>query len=143
MVPEDHNQDQQPLPPTTTDNPDTTHAPVHNGQPRAVVVNRDTEGEETAEEGPPVDVIEDDEDLLDDYPEDVEELDLIHQRVLTIPALRLERFRKIQVSPPPFPAPAPAPLTKKLETMSPPKPHLENRRPRLTIPDTHGVGSVR
>jgi len=50
-----------------------------------------------SEDSPSVDVIEDDEDLLDEYPADIEELDLIHLRILSIPALRLERFKKITV----------------------------------------------
>ena len=47
--------------------------------------------------GPPVNVIENDEDLLDDFPEDAEDLDLVHLRVESIPALHLERFPKLQV----------------------------------------------
>jgi len=50
-----------------------------------------------SEDSLPVDLIEDDEDLLDEYPPDIEELDLIHLRILSIPALRLERFQKITV----------------------------------------------
>ncbi|KAK4941039.1 protein phosphatase regulatory subunit Sds22 [Elasticomyces elasticus] len=43
-------------------------------------------------EAPPVDEIEADEDLLDDYPTDTEDIDLVHLRISSIPALKLERF---------------------------------------------------
>lgn len=46
-------------------------------------------------EAPPVDQIEADEDLLDDLNPDVEDIDLVHSRVTSIPALRLERFTKV------------------------------------------------
>ena len=47
-------------------------------------------------EAPPVDQIEADEDLLDDYPLDTEDIDLVHCRVSSLPALKLERFTKLQ-----------------------------------------------
>jgi protein phosphatase 1 regulatory subunit 7 len=47
-------------------------------------------------DAPPVDQIEADEDLLDDYPADTEDIDLVHCRISSLPALRLERFTKIQ-----------------------------------------------
>ena len=47
-------------------------------------------------EAPPVDQIEADEDLLDEYPEDTEDIDLVHCRVSSIPALRLERFKQVE-----------------------------------------------
>ena len=46
--------------------------------------------------GPTPDTIEDDEDLLDDYPPDTEELDLIHLRITSLPRLRLDRFPKLR-----------------------------------------------
>ena len=35
-------------------------------------------------------------DLLNDYDSDVEEIDLVHSRVSAIPALRLDRFSKVE-----------------------------------------------
>lgn len=47
-------------------------------------------------DAPPVDQIEADEDLLDDLDVDTEDIDLVHSRVASIPALKLERFTKVQ-----------------------------------------------
>lgn len=47
-------------------------------------------------DAPPVEQIEADEDLLDDLPLDSEDLDLVHSRISSIPALKLERFTKLQ-----------------------------------------------
>ncbi|OQU98824.1 Leucine Rich repeat-containing protein [Cladophialophora immunda] len=47
-------------------------------------------------DAPPVEQIEADEDLLDDYPPDSEDVDLVHCRISSIPALRLERFTKLK-----------------------------------------------
>lgn len=47
-------------------------------------------------DAPPVDQIAADEDLLDDYPVDSEDIDLVHCRIASLPALRLERFTKLQ-----------------------------------------------
>ena len=47
-------------------------------------------------EAPPVEQIEADEDLLDDYPLDTEDIDLVHCRISSIPALRLDRFPKVE-----------------------------------------------
>jgi hypothetical protein len=95
--------------------------PKSNGARTAVVKHFSEDehsgNEEGAVSGPAPEVIDDDEDLLDDYPADVEELDLIHLRIKSIPALRLERFKKVMVrasssSPPPPPSSAGAsPLT--------------------------------
>lgn len=60
---------------------------------RAVIAS---EAEETEDEDVPVDVIEDDEDLLDDYPPDVEDIELVHLRISSITALKLERFKEVQ-----------------------------------------------
>jgi len=43
----------------------------------------------------PGEQIEADEDLLDDYPPDTDEIDCVHSRVSSIPSLRLERFKKV------------------------------------------------
>lgn len=47
-------------------------------------------------EAPPVEQIEADEDLLDDYPLDSEDIDLVHCRISSLSALKLERFIKLQ-----------------------------------------------
>lgn len=57
-----------------------------------------SEAEESPDEGPPPEQISADEDLLDDYLEDEEEIDLVHRRVSSIPALKLERFKKLKVT---------------------------------------------
>ncbi|KAL3423459.1 Protein phosphatase 1 regulatory subunit SDS22 [Phlyctema vagabunda] len=44
----------------------------------------------------PGETIDADEDLLDDYPLDEEDVDCIHARVTSIPSLRLERFTKVK-----------------------------------------------
>lgn len=46
-------------------------------------------------DAPPVDQIEADEDLLEDLPADSEDIDLVHSRVTSIPALNLSRFQKV------------------------------------------------
>ncbi|MCJ1361773.1 hypothetical protein MMC16_000873 [Acarospora aff. strigata] len=48
------------------------------------------------EDAPPVEQIEADEDLLEDYELDTDEIDLVHCRVSSIPALRLDRFTKVE-----------------------------------------------
>ncbi|KAE8149676.1 NIF-domain-containing protein [Aspergillus avenaceus] len=48
------------------------------------------------EDAPPVEEIEADEDLLEDEDKDTEEIDLVHCRISSIPALHLERFLKLQ-----------------------------------------------
>ncbi|KAI4112564.1 MAG: hypothetical protein LQ338_008297 [Usnochroma carphineum] len=50
----------------------------------------------TDEDVLPVEQIEPDEDLLEDLEEDIDEIDLVHCRVSSIPALRLERFSKLE-----------------------------------------------
>jgi len=47
-------------------------------------------------DAPPAEQIEADEDLLDDYPLDTEDIDLAHCRISSISALHLERFTKIE-----------------------------------------------
>ncbi|KAL8657280.1 MAG: hypothetical protein Q9226_002067 [Calogaya cf. arnoldii] len=48
------------------------------------------------EDAPPVEQIQADEDLLEDYEEDTDEIDLVHSRISSIPALRLDRFPNIE-----------------------------------------------
>ncbi|KAJ9504144.1 protein phosphatase regulatory subunit Sds22 [Exophiala xenobiotica] len=47
-------------------------------------------------DAPPVEQIDADEDLLDDYPLDSEDIDLIHCRISSISALKLERFTRLK-----------------------------------------------
>lgn len=58
----------------------------------------ESEPEVSEDEGPPPEQLAADEDLLEDYPEDEEEVELVHMRVSSMPALKLERFKKLQVS---------------------------------------------
>ncbi|KAL8958934.1 MAG: hypothetical protein Q9193_004105, partial [Seirophora villosa] len=56
-----------------------------------------SDADNTDEDILPVEKIEPDEDLLDDLEEDTDqEIDLVHCRVTSIPALRLERFPKVE-----------------------------------------------
>lgn len=68
------------------------------GPRQAVLVNPEalSDPDYSDEDAPPVDQIEADEDLLDDYPLDTEDIDLVHCRIQSIPSLRLERFTKAQ-----------------------------------------------
>ncbi|KAI9682287.1 MAG: Protein phosphatase 1 regulatory subunit sds22 [Caeruleum heppii] len=65
---------------------------------RPVITNPEalSDPEYSDEDAPPQVQIEADEDLLDDYPLDTEEIDLVHCRISSIPALRLERFTHVQ-----------------------------------------------
>lgn len=56
-----------------------------------------TDAEESEDEGPPPESLAADEDLLDDTPADEEDIDLVHFRISSIPALRLERFKQLKV----------------------------------------------
>ncbi|KAG9552112.1 L domain-like protein, partial [Aureobasidium melanogenum] len=64
---------------------------------KAVLANPEalSDPEYSDEDAPPVDQIEADEDLLEDEDPETEEIDVQHSRVSSIPALRLERFRKV------------------------------------------------
>ncbi|KAF8415114.1 hypothetical protein EV426DRAFT_705865 [Tirmania nivea] len=52
--------------------------------------------EVTEDEGPEPEVIANDEDLMDDFPLDIEEVELVHLRIGSIALLKLERFSQIQ-----------------------------------------------
>ena len=102
---------------------------------KAQVVNADghSGGEESEdEEGPPPEEIAADEDLLDDVDEDEEDIELVHFRISSIPALRLERFKKIQVCILPLTA---APVSRQTLTsaapLSPTKPNFDCRATRF------------
>jgi protein phosphatase 1 regulatory subunit 7 len=68
------------------------------GPKQAILANPEalSDPDYSDEDAPPVDQIEADEDLLDDYPLDTEEIDLVHCRIKSIPSLRLGRFSKAQ-----------------------------------------------
>ncbi|KAI9837050.1 MAG: hypothetical protein M1819_000699 [Sarea resinae] len=65
---------------------------------RPVITNPEalSDPEYSDPEAPPVEQIEADEDLLEDYEPDTDEIDLVHCRVSSIPALHLERFPKVE-----------------------------------------------
>ncbi|KAL1605119.1 protein phosphatase regulatory subunit Sds22 [Paraconiothyrium brasiliense] len=69
---------------------------------KSVLVNgKDQDAESEADdvsedEGPPPEQLPADEDLLEDYPEDEEDIELVHMRISNMPALRLERFKKLK-----------------------------------------------
>jgi len=60
----------------------------------------DSEVELSEDDGPPPEQLPADEDLLEDYPEDEDEIELVHMRISSMPALRLERFKKLKVGTP-------------------------------------------
>ncbi|KAL8995648.1 MAG: hypothetical protein Q9169_004657 [Polycauliona sp. 2 TL-2023] len=65
---------------------------------KAEVVNAEilSDPDYSDEDAPPVEQIQADEDLLEDYEDDTDEIDLVHSRISSIPALRLDRFPKIE-----------------------------------------------
>ncbi|PSN73843.1 protein phosphatase PP1 regulatory subunit sds22 [Corynespora cassiicola Philippines] len=56
----------------------------------------ESEAEVSEDEGPPPEQLAADEDLLEDVPEDEDDIDLVHFKISSIPALRLERFKKLR-----------------------------------------------
>ncbi|KKK22595.1 hypothetical protein ARAM_007344 [Aspergillus rambellii] len=67
-------------------------------EPKATITNPEAleDPDYSDSDAPPVEEIVADEDLLEDEDEDVEEIDLVHCRIGSIAALRLERFTKLQ-----------------------------------------------
>ncbi|CAL8583517.1 protein phosphatase regulatory subunit Sds22 [Xanthoria parietina] len=65
---------------------------------KAEIVNAEvlSDPDYSDEDAPPVEQILADEDILDDYEKDTDEIDLVHSRISSIPALRLDRFPKIE-----------------------------------------------
>ena len=94
------------LPPTDTTKQHSSTLTNSNGwdgklrmPPRnAVLTNPEvlSDREYSDPDAPPTDQIEADEDLLDDYPTDTEDIDLVHCRISSLSALHLERFTKLQ-----------------------------------------------
>ena len=62
--------------------------------PHAQVVS---EPEVSDDEGPPPEQLAADEDLLDDTPEDEDEIELVHCKISDMTSLRLERFKQMKV----------------------------------------------
>ncbi|MCJ1394165.1 Protein phosphatase 1 regulatory subunit sds22 [Xylographa bjoerkii] len=65
---------------------------------KAVLANPDalSDPEYSDQDAPPVEQIGADEDLLDEYDVDAEEIDLVHCRVSSVPSLQLGRFTKLE-----------------------------------------------
>ncbi|KAF2084084.1 L domain-like protein [Saccharata proteae CBS 121410] len=65
---------------------------------RPVITNPEalTDPEYSDEDAPPVDVIEADEDLLEDFESDTDQIDLIHARITSSAALKLDRFAQVE-----------------------------------------------
>lgn len=62
--------------------------------PHAQVVS---DPEVSDDEGPPPEQLPADEDLLDDTPEDEDEIELVHCKISDMTSLRLERFKQMKV----------------------------------------------
>lgn len=56
----------------------------------------DHDDDDSEDDGPSPEIIENDEDLMDDYPKDVEDVELVHLRIGSILALKLGRFCNIK-----------------------------------------------
>ncbi|KAF2400755.1 L domain-like protein [Trichodelitschia bisporula] len=90
--------------PATTDGTEATvaHSPRNSRgwdgklriERRAVVNESEPESED--DDAPPLQQIEADEDLCADLEDDTTEIDLVHCRIQSIPALRLERFQHVE-----------------------------------------------
>ncbi|KAL4942411.1 hypothetical protein BDV06DRAFT_163536 [Aspergillus oleicola] len=67
-------------------------------EPKATITNPEAleDSDYSDPDAPPVEQINADEDLLEDEDKDVEDIDLVHCRIHSIPALKLERFLKLQ-----------------------------------------------
>jgi protein phosphatase 1 regulatory subunit 7 len=66
-------------------------------EPRDPTVEIQSDPEESEDEGPPPEQLPADEDLLDDTPEDEEEIELVHCKISDMSSLRLERFKQMKV----------------------------------------------
>ncbi|KMK57271.1 protein phosphatase PP1 regulatory subunit Sds22, putative [Aspergillus fumigatus Z5] len=67
-------------------------------EPKATITNPEAveDPNYSDSDAPPVEEIEADEDLLEGEDPETQEIDLVHCRIASIPALRLERFHKLQ-----------------------------------------------
>jgi protein phosphatase 1 regulatory subunit 7 len=66
-------------------------------EPRDPTVEIQSDPEASEDEGPPPEQLAADEDLLDDTPEDEEEIELVHCKISDMSSLRLERFKQMKV----------------------------------------------
>jgi protein phosphatase 1 regulatory subunit 7 len=66
-------------------------------EPRDPTVEIQSDPEESEDEGPPPEQLPADEDLLDDTPEDEDEIELVHMKISNMASLRLERFKQMKV----------------------------------------------
>jgi hypothetical protein len=66
-------------------------------EPRDPTVEIQSDPEESEDEGPPPEQLPADEDLLDDTPEDEDEIELVHMKISDMASLRLERFKQMKV----------------------------------------------
>lgn len=56
-----------------------------------------SDAEESDDEGPPPDEIQADEDLLDDFADDEDEIELVHCKIGDMTSLKLDRFKQMKV----------------------------------------------
>lgn len=66
-------------------------------EPKDPAVEIQSDPEESEDEGPPPEQLPADEDLLDETPEDEEEIELVHMKIADMTSLRLERFKQMKV----------------------------------------------
>lgn len=78
-----------------------------NDEPRDPHAVIESDPEASEDEGPPPEQLPADEDLLDDTPEDEDEIELVHCKIADMSSLRLERFKQMKV----FHHISPLPLT--------------------------------
>lgn len=66
-------------------------------EPRDPHAQVESDPEVSEDEGPPPEQLAADEDLLDDVPDDEEEIELVHCKISDMSLLRLERFKQMKV----------------------------------------------
>lgn len=66
-------------------------------EPRDPNVEIQSDPEDSEDEGPPPEQLPADEDLLDDTPEDEDDIELVHLKISDMTSLRLERFKQMKV----------------------------------------------
>lgn len=67
-------------------------------EPRDPNVEIQSEPEDSEDEGPPPEQLPADEDLLDDTPEDEDDIELVHLKISDMESLRLDRFKQMRVA---------------------------------------------
>jgi protein phosphatase 1 regulatory subunit 7 len=75
-----------------------TSTSLTNPNRKAILTNPEalTDPDYSDPDAPPPDILPADEDLLDDWPPDSTEIDLLHMRISSIPSLRLSRFSAVE-----------------------------------------------